>query len=99
MRHQQRSRAGIEERARETRQRFGAGLVTGNGVARREHHPVRVELELRDVILIAARLSPPSFDGSNRGSPNPVIGLTPGSRRANARSAFRLVTDGSTETA
>ena len=47
VRDEQRAGAGIEERAGESRQRFRAGLVAGDGVAGGEHHPVRVELELR----------------------------------------------------
>ena len=47
-RHQERPRAGIEERSRQARQRFGAGLVTGDGVAGGQHHPVGVGLQLCD---------------------------------------------------
>jgi len=48
MRHQQRPRAGIEERSRQPRQRFGTGLVAGNRIAGRQHHPIGIELQLRD---------------------------------------------------
>ena len=44
---EQRTRAGIEERAGKSRQCLRAGLVAGNGVAGGENDPVGVELELR----------------------------------------------------
>jgi hypothetical protein len=47
MRHQERTGAGIEETARETRQRLGAGLVARRGVAGRQDHQVGIELKLR----------------------------------------------------
>jgi hypothetical protein len=213
MRHQERPRAGLKERPRRARQRFGAGLGSGDGVAGGQHHPVGVELQLRDFacreqpIVEFGRLSrngpatvrqgpshrrrrargwqnkrygnrragrtspwsrshpcrdecrkrqrrgplrprsirpryratlaaptrarhdrrrrpariecgvgeaghaaegrldgdplsaPLSCAGSNRGSPKPVIGLTACSRRAKPRSAFRLATEGNTDTA
>ena len=48
MRDQQRARTGIEERARQSRQGLGAGLVACDGVAGRQHNPIRIELELGD---------------------------------------------------
>src|SRR5262249_35397668 len=41
----------VEECTGEARERLSVGLVTctASGIARREHHPVRVELELRDL--------------------------------------------------
>jgi hypothetical protein len=49
MRHQQRPRAGLEERARQSRQRFRARLVARDGIAGGQHDPVGIELELRDL--------------------------------------------------
>jgi len=40
MRHQQRPRAGLEERARQSRQRFRARLVARDGIAGGQHDPV-----------------------------------------------------------
>ena len=48
MRNQQRAGAGIEERSRQPRPRFGAGLFTGDGIAGGQNHPVGVEFQLRD---------------------------------------------------
>ena len=47
VRDQQRARAGIEERARQPRQRFRAGLVARDGIAGGKHHPIGIKLELR----------------------------------------------------
>ncbi|MGY4605700.1 hypothetical protein ACVW16_004112 [Bradyrhizobium sp. USDA 4474] len=49
MRNQQRTCAGVEEATRQSRQRLGARLVAGNRVAGRQHHPICIELELRDL--------------------------------------------------
>jgi hypothetical protein len=40
--------AGVEERARQARQGFRAGLVAGDGFASRQDHPIGIELEPRD---------------------------------------------------
>src|SRR3954451_21866214 len=48
MRDQECARTGVEERARQSRQGLGAGLVARDGVAGRQHNPIRVELELSD---------------------------------------------------
>src|SRR5262249_39249787 len=49
VRHQQRAPAGIEEGARQARQRFRAGLVAGGRVAGRQHHPFGIELQPCDL--------------------------------------------------
>src|SRR5215470_16672459 len=51
VRDEQRACSGVEECAGEAGERLRVGLVTctASGIARREHHPVRVELELRDL--------------------------------------------------
>jgi hypothetical protein len=47
VRHQKRARAGIEERARQSRQRFRPRRLARHGVAGRQHHPIGIEFELR----------------------------------------------------
>ena len=49
VRHQQRAGAGIEEGAREARERLGALCAAGRRVAGRQDHPVGVELEGGDL--------------------------------------------------
>ena len=60
---QERSRAGVEEGARQPRQALAAQPAVGRrGVAGREHDPVGVELELRDL----AGVEQPVFVGARR---------------------------------
>src|SRR5262245_5663283 len=49
VRYEERSRPGIEEGPRKPRQRFRAGLVGSCGVAGRQHYPIGIELEQRDL--------------------------------------------------
>ena len=56
-------RAGIEEGARQARQRLRAGLVAGGGVAGRQHHPVGIELELCTSLAVSR---PSSIRGLRR---------------------------------
>ena len=82
--HQEGAGASVEERAREARQGLRTGLFTARGIARREDHPVGVELQTGDQpIAIEARdgalhtrLGPAdNADATLAGPPNPIMGL------------------------
>jgi len=47
MRDEERSGAGIEKRARETREGLSTGLLAAGRVAGRQHHPIGIELQAR----------------------------------------------------
>ena len=59
---QKRARAGIEECAAEPGRCFGAGAGAGGGVARRQHHPVGIELERENLLH---REKPVAFDAGD----------------------------------